>query len=73
MEEAFKTGGACCEGGRGESQEGEQRAFDVLVKPLLRRLLKPIRKGEGQAGKNLDGQALSLQPKLVGLKLGATL
>src|SRR4029434_1829010 len=45
---AFMTGGACCER---ESQEGEQRALDVRVKPLwkrlLKRLLSRIRKGEG--------------------------
>src|SRR4029434_239351 len=82
IEGAFKTGGACCEGASyesRESQEGEKRALDVRVKSwwkrLLKRLLSRIRKGEGspQAGKDLDGQTLSLQPQLVGLKLGATL
>lgn len=54
MDEAFKTGGACCERASHEtrkSQEGEQRALDVWVKPLwkclLKRLLSRIRKGEG--------------------------
>ena len=54
MEGAFKTGGACCERASHESrksQEGEQRALDVRVKPLwkrlLKRLLSRIRKGEG--------------------------
>ena len=54
MEGAFKTGGACCERASHESrksQKGEQRALDVRVKPLwkrlLKRLLSRIRKGEG--------------------------
>ena len=73
MEGAFRTGGACCEG---ESQEGEREAPDVQVKPLLTRLLKcllsRVRKAS-TTGKDLDRQTLSLQPQLVGLKLGATL
>ena len=51
---AFKTGGACCERASHESrksQEGEQRALEVRVKLLWKRLLKRLLKAHPEGGR----------------------
>src|SRR4029434_3933211 len=82
MEGAFKTDGACCERASYESrksQEGEQRALDVRVKPLWQGLLKALANTHPEGGRLAQSREgpgrrnFKLQLQWAGCKRGATL